>query len=60
MQVVSYVYSFYKKNSTIFQSGKFFKPTTCSLDSPYTEHGNPHFHREHHPNQLTHEYIKHD
>ena len=41
---------------------QFFKvevvqPTTCLLDSPYTEHGTPHFHTEHRLNRLPHEYI---
>ena len=48
------------KNSPIFQNGKFVKPPTRSLDSPYTEHGNPHFHTEHHLNRLAHEDIQHD
>ena len=59
MQVVSYIiYFLEKKIPTIFESGKFIKPPTCSLDSPYTEQGNPYFHTEHHLNHLTHEYIK--
>ena len=49
-----------KKTFYMFSSGKFVKPTICSLDSPYTEHGNPRFHTENHLNQLTHGYIKHD
>ena len=44
----------------VAQSGKFVKPTTCSLDSPYTEHNDPHFHTKHHLNRSTHEYNKHD
>ena len=59
MQVVSYFCSM-QKHSTIFQSGKFVNPPTRSLDSPYTEHGNPQSHTSHHQNWLIHEYIKHD
>ena len=33
------------------------KSPTRSLDSPYTEHGNPHFHTKHRLNWLPHEYI---
>jgi hypothetical protein len=46
-----------QKNFTISQSGKFVQPPTRSLDSPYTEHGTPHFYVEHRLNQLPHEYI---
>jgi hypothetical protein len=52
MQVVSYVFLPYTKNSSIFQSGKFVQPLTRSLASPYTEHGTPHFHTEHRLNRL--------
>ena len=45
------------KNFTIFESGKFVQPPTHSLDSPYTEHGTPHFHTKHCLNRLPHEYI---
>ena len=58
MQVVLYLCSLQITNSTIFQSGKFGTPPTHSLDSPYTEHSNAHFHTDHHLNQLPHEYIK--
>jgi len=47
----------YTKNATIFQSEKFVQPPTRSLDSPYTKHGNLHFHTEHHLNPLPYEYI---
>ena len=56
MQVVPYFLP-YTKNATIFQSGKFVQNSTRSLDSPYTKHGNPHFHTKHRLNQLPHEYI---
>ena len=46
-----------QKNATIFQSGKLVQTPTRSLDSPYTEHGNLHFHTEHRLNRLPHEYI---
>jgi hypothetical protein len=46
-----------QKNSTNFQSGKFVQPPTRSLDSPYTEHGTPHFHTEPCLNRFSHEYI---
>ena len=36
----------------IFQSGKFVQLPTRLLDSPYTEHGNFHFHIEHRLNRL--------
>ena len=36
-----------QENSTNFESGKFVKLTACSLNSPYTEHGDPHFHTVH-------------
>ena len=57
MQVVPYSFCTVQKNSTIFQSGKFVQPPTRSQDSPYTEHGTPHFHTEHRLNRLPHEYI---
>ena len=47
----------YTKNATIFQSEKLSKPPTCSLDSPYTEHGIPHSHTERRLNRLPHEYT---
>jgi len=52
-----HVYLPYTKNATIFQSGKFVQLPTCSLDSPYTKHDNPHFHVEHCLNRLPYEYI---
>ena len=57
MQVVSQFYSMYKKFYN-FSKWKVVKPPTCSLDFPHTEHGNSRFHREHHLNRLTHEYIE--
>jgi hypothetical protein len=56
MQVVSFFFPC-TKNSTISQSGKFVKPPTHSLDSPYTEHGTSHFHTKHHLSRLPHEYT---
>ena len=56
MQVVSYFSALYKKCYKI-SKWKVVKPPTRSLDSPYTEHGNPHFHTEHRLNRLPHEYI---
>jgi hypothetical protein len=38
-----------------FKVESFVQPPTHSL--PYTEHGTPHFHTEHHLNRLPHEYI---
>ena len=57
-----FIFLFYvQKNSTIFQSGKFVKCPTCSLDSPpYTEHDNPQCYKKHHMNRLTHEYTERD
>ena len=43
MQVVSYFFALYKKCYN-FSKWKVVQTPTCSLDSPYTEHGNPHFH----------------
>jgi hypothetical protein len=40
-----------------FSKWKVINPPTRSLNSPYTEHNNPHFHTEHCLNQLPHEYI---
>ena len=57
MQVVSYFCCPYAKNVTIFQSGKLSNSLLVHLDSPYTEHGNPHFHTKHRLNRLPHEYI---
>ena len=57
MQVVSYFFALYKKFYN-FSKWKVVKPPTRSLDSPYTEHGNPRFYTKHHLNWLTHEYIK--
>jgi hypothetical protein len=57
MQVVSYFSALYQKNATIFSKWKVVKHPTRSLDSPYTKHGNPHFHTEPHLNRLPHEYI---
>ena len=56
MQGVSYFYALYKKML------QFLKVESChfstrSLDSPYTEHGTPHFHAEYHLNRLPHECI---
>ena len=36
---------------------KVVKPSTRSLDSPYTEHNILHLHTEHRLNRLSHEYI---
>jgi hypothetical protein len=55
MQVVSYFSTLYKKRNN-FSKWKFVKPPTRSLDSPYTKHGNPHFHTEYRLNWLSHEY----
>ena len=57
MQVVSYVSTLYKKKYYIFSKWKVVQPPTCSLDSPYTKHGNLHFHTEYRLNRLPHEYI---
>ena len=46
-----------KKNATFFSKWKVVRPLTQTLDSPYTKHGNPHFHTEHRLNWLPHEYI---
>ena len=54
MQVVSYFPALYK-NFYNFSKWKVVKPPTRSLDSPHTEHSNPHFLTEHHLNQLPHE-----
>ena len=56
MQVVSYFSVLYKICYN-FSKWKVVKLATRSLDSPYTEHGNPHFHAEHRLHQLPHEYI---
>jgi hypothetical protein len=56
MQVVSYFFLPCTKNSTMFESEKFVQSPTRSLDSPYTEHGIPHFHTEHRLNRSPHEY----
>ena len=56
MQVVSCFSALYKKFYN-FSKWKAIKPPTRSLDSPYLEHGNPHFHIEHRLNRLPHEYI---
>jgi hypothetical protein len=45
-------------NYIIFQSGKFVKSPTWSVDSFEIEHGSAHFHIEHHLNRLSHEYIQ--
>ena len=55
MQVVLYFFALYKCYN--FLKWKVVQPPPRSLDSPYTEHGSPHFHIEHHLNWLTHEYI---
>ena len=57
MQVVSYFPAPYKKYYN-FSKWKVVKPPTRSLDSSYTEHGNPNFYTEHHLNRLPREYIK--
>ena len=56
MQVVSYFSALYQ-NFYNFSKWKVAKSCTRSLDSPYTEHGNPHFHTEHDLNRLPREYI---
>ena len=56
MQVVSNFSALYKKCYN-FSKWNVVKPPTRSLDSPYTEHSNPHFHTEHHLNRSPHEYI---
>ena len=56
MQVVSYFFALYKKHYN-FSKWKVVQPPTHSLDSPYTEHSNPHFHSEYRLNRLPHEYI---
>ena len=58
MQVVSYFFALYKKCYN-FSKWKVVQTPTCSLDSPYTEHGDLHFHIERRLNRLPHEYIKH-
>jgi hypothetical protein len=59
--VICFIFLFpIQKIYIIFESGKLSNPHTRSLDSAYTEHGNPHFHTEYHLNWLIHEYIKHD
>ena len=47
----------YTKKCHNFSKWKVVQPPPRSLDSPYTEHGNPHFHTEHRLNQLPHEHI---
>ena len=56
LQVVSNFSTLYK-NCYNFSKWKVVKPPTRSLDSSYTEHGNPHLHTEHCLNRLSHEYI---
>ena len=56
MQVILYFSNLYKKCYN-FSKWKVVKPSTRSLDSPYTKHGNPHFHTKHHLNRLPHECI---
>ena len=51
MQVVSYFLALYKKCYT-FSKWKVVKAPTCSLNSPYTKHGNPHFYTLHRLNRL--------
>ena len=57
MQVVSYFFALYKKNCYNFSKWEVVKPPTRSLDSPYIEHGNLHFHTKHRLSRLPHEYI---
>ena len=56
MQVVSYFSALCKKCYNVLK-WKVVQPPTRSLDSAYTEHGNPHFRTEHCLNRLSHEYI---
>ena len=56
MQVVSYFLVLYKKCYN-FSQWKVVQTLTCSLGSPYTEHGIPHFHTKHRLNRLSHEHI---
>ena len=56
MQVVSYSSALYKKCYN-FSKWKVVQPPTCSLDSPYTEHDNLHFHTKHRLNRLPYKYI---
>ena len=56
MQVVSYFFALYKKCYN-FSKWKVVQSPTRSLDSPYTKHGNPYFHTEHHLNRLLDEYF---
>ena len=56
MQVVSCFFALYQK-CLKFSKWKVVKTPTRSLDSPYTEHGNPHFHTKHRLNRSLHEYI---
>ena len=56
MLVVSYFSALCKKCYN-FSKWKVVQTPTRSLDSPYTEHGNLHFHMEHRLNWLPHEYI---
>ena len=41
-----------EKNATIFSKWRVVCTPTRSLDSPYVEHGNPHFHAEHRLDRL--------
>ena len=57
MQVVSCFLCLVQKKSQFFKVESFVQPPTRSLDSPYIEHGTPHFHTEHRLNRLPREYI---
>ena len=51
-----FLYVLYQKCYN-FSKWKVVKSSTRSLDSPYTEHGYPHFHKEYRLNRSPHEYI---
>ena len=55
MQVVSYFFFLIQKMLQFFKV-ESCQIHTCSIDSPYTENGNPHFHTEYRLNWWPHEY----
>jgi hypothetical protein len=57
MQVVSLFILPYTEKGCKFSEWKVVKRPTRSLDSPYIEHCNPHFHTKHRMNRLPCEYI---
>ena len=56
MQVVPYFTVLYRKCCN-FPKWKVVQPPSRSLDSPYTEHGSPHYRTKHRLNRLPHKYI---